>query len=64
MKATIYSSKTCPWCVRAKALLAGLGYEYEEILEKHQDWPTVPYVIVDGQAIGGYTELARYIRTL
>jgi glutaredoxin len=58
----IYTSETCPWCVRAKALLTRLGYDYEEILQKHPDWPTVPAIIMDGTLIGGFTELARSVR--
>jgi glutaredoxin len=60
---TIYTSKTCPWCVRAKLLLDKLGAEYEEIVQKHPDWPTVPAIIKDGTLIGGFTELARSVRT-
>lgn len=60
---TIYTSETCPWCSRAKLLLGKLGAEYEEIQQKHPDWPTVPYILKDGNPIGGFTELARFIRT-
>lgn len=59
---TIYSSKTCPWCQRAKLLLDKLGAEYEEIVQKHPDHPTVPYIVRDGVPIGGFTELARSVR--
>ncbi len=62
MTYTVYTSKTCPWCVRAKLLLERLGVEYEEIQQKHPDWPTVPYIVRDGQGIGGFTELARSVR--
>ncbi len=60
---TIYTSATCPWCVRAKLLLDKLGAEYEEIVQKHPDWPTVPYILKDRNPIGGFTELARFVRT-
>jgi glutaredoxin len=60
---TIYSSKTCPWCQRAKMLLDRLGANYEEIFQKHDDWPTYPAIIKDGTLIGGFTELARSVRT-
>jgi glutaredoxin-related protein len=59
----IYSSKTCPWCQRAKMLLDRLGANYEEIFQKHDDWPTYPAIIKDGTLIGGFTELARSVRT-
>lgn len=60
---TIYSSKTCPWCQRAKMLLNRLGANYEEIFQKHDDWPTYPAIVKDGTLIGGFTELARSVRT-
>lgn len=31
MKVTVYTSSTCPWCVRAKQYLDSLGIEYKEI---------------------------------
>lgn len=62
MKATIHTLSMCPWCVRAKKLMDHLGWEYEEVSGKHPDWPTVPYIVVEGKGIGGFTELARYVR--
>lgn len=61
-KATVYAQPDCPWCDRAKRLLGTLNYEYEVIMERHPDWPTVPYVIIDGNPVGGFTELARHVR--
>jgi glutaredoxin 3 len=64
----IYTTDWCGYCVRAKALLDGKGVEYEEIrvdedphfrrtlLELTGSW-TVPQILVDGEPIGGYTEL-------
>jgi glutaredoxin 3 len=64
----IYTTDWCGYCVRAKALLDGKGVEYEEIrvdedphfrrrlLELTGNW-TVPQILVDGEPIGGYTEL-------
>jgi glutaredoxin 3 len=63
MTATIYSLPSCPWCVRAKALLEATGIEYEEILQKHPDWPTVPYILLNGDPVGGFTDLARRLRS-
>ena len=66
----MYSTRWCGYCVRAKALLDGKGLAYEEILldddpdfrRKLQEltggW-TVPQIVIDGTAIGGYTELWR-----
>ena len=64
----MYSTTWCGYCVRAKALLERRGLEYEEILmdddpafrqkllELTGRW-TVPQIFIDGEAIGGYTEL-------
>ena len=70
----MYSTHWCGYCVRAKALLASLGLEFEEILldddpafrQKLFDltggW-TVPQILIDGQPIGGYTELWRLAKS-
>jgi glutaredoxin 3 len=64
----MYTTGWCGYCVRAKALLDARGLEYEEIrldgqldfrarlLERTGGW-TVPQIVIDGRAIGGYTEL-------
>ena len=63
MSYKIYTTENCPWCKRAKLLVEALGHEdYEEIQEKHPDWPTYPAIVHEGNLIGGYTELAWKIR--
>jgi glutaredoxin 3 len=69
----MYATGWCGYCVRAKALLDRRGIAYEEIdldddpdfrrrlLELTGHW-TVPQILIDGQPIGGYTELARLDR--
>jgi glutaredoxin 3 len=69
----MYTTRWCGYCVRAKALLDGRGLEYEEIqlddevgfrqklLDLTGGW-TVPQILIDGQPIGGYTELWRLDR--
>ena len=64
----MYTTRWCSYCVRAKTLLESRGIEFEEILldddpgfrqrllELTGSW-TVPQIIIDGQPIGGYTEL-------
>ena len=64
----------CGYCVRAKALLESKGIPYEEInldeepnfrhklLELTGGW-TVPQILLDGEPIGGYTELWRLDKT-
>ena len=69
----VYSTRWCGYCVRAKALLESRGIEYEEIsldddpafrqklFDLTGGW-TVPQIVIDGQPIGGYTELWRLDR--
>lgn len=40
------------------------GIEYEEKSGFHDNWKTVPYIIVNGEEIGGFTEFAAYCRKL
>ena len=64
MKATINTLPECPWCVKAKKLLALKGIEFTELDGKVDHFPTVPYIEIDGKAIGGFTDLARFVRSL
>ena len=69
----MYTTRWCGYCVRAKALLQSRGLEYEEIQldgdpgfrQRLSDltggW-TVPQILIDGEPIGGYTELWRLDR--
>ena len=64
MQATINTLPNCPWCVKAKKLLDLKGIEYTELDGKVDNWPTVPYIEIDGQQVGGFTELARFLRSI
>ena len=64
MTATIHTLPQCPWCVRAKKLLDLKGIAYEEVDGKSPNWKTVPYIQIDGEPIGGFTELTSYLRSL
>ena len=64
MTGIIHTLPNCPWCVKAKKLLDLKSVEYTEINGKFDGWPTVPYIELDGQPIGGFTELARFVRNL
>ena len=68
-RVVIYTTPSCPFCVRAKRLLQARGIEYEEIdvagdpaeraeLVRRTGRRTVPQIFVDGESIGGYEELA------
>jgi glutaredoxin 3 len=70
----VYSTRWCGYCVRAKALLDSKEIEYEEIvLEDDQSFRqllheltgglTVPQIVIDGEPIGGFTELWRLDRS-
>ena len=70
MRVTVYTTEPCGYCRTAKALLDKRGVEYEEInlsrdpagraeLVERTGMMTFPQVIIDGESIGGYTELAR-----
>jgi glutaredoxin 3 len=64
----IYTTPTCPYCIRAKQLLKSLDIEYSEIdvanepelrnqiIEKHQ-WMTVPAIFADDELLGGFDDI-------
>ena len=65
----IYTTKWCPYCVRAKQLLSTKKVDYKEIdVEERpdlRDWitkksgqRTVPQIFVNGRALGGFTDIA------
>lgn len=65
----IYSTRICPYCIRAKRLLERKGVEYHEIrvdrdyaqlrvmLERSRR-NTVPQIFIDNRHVGGYDDLA------
>jgi len=64
----VYTTRVCPYCIRAKALLAKRGIPFEEVDvtrdDAKRDWlvaasgrRTVPQIFIDGQPIGGSDEL-------
>jgi glutaredoxin 3 len=68
MKAIVWSKYHCPFCDQAKALLTQKGIEFEErkvgdgytredLLEAVPNARTVPQIFIDGELIGGFTEL-------
>jgi thioredoxin reductase (NADPH) len=72
-EATVWTKTDCSFCEMAKDLLAAKGYEIEiksiesingleEFKEKFPGIRTVPQIIVDGKYIGGYSELANYLK--
>jgi glutaredoxin 3 len=68
-RVTVYTTEPCGYCRTAKALLDRRGIAYDEInLSKDADgraelvsltgMMTFPQVIIDGQPLGGFQELA------
>lgn len=68
MKAVVWSKEMCPYCVQAKKLLELKGIEYEErniqkdwtkeqLLEAVPEARTLPQIFLDGEHVGGFTEL-------
>jgi glutaredoxin 3 len=68
-KVEVYSTQTCPYCVRAKSLLDAKDVDFEEIdvtgddearmalVAKAGGRRTVPQIFINGQSIGGYDDL-------
>ena len=69
MKAKIYSTAICPYCVRAKMLLEKRNIEYveyrvdldekvfEEMLNLSNGRQSVPQIFIDTQHVGGFDDL-------
>lgn len=64
----VYTTRVCPYCVRAKSLLERRGIPYEEVrvdgdhekrqwLVKTTGMRTVPQIFIDEAPIGGSDEL-------
>ena len=77
MKATVYGTPRCSWCDRVTKILGENEIEVEKIdvseskvlikeMQKAagKKVTTVPQVIIDGNFIGGYTEVERFINRL
>jgi glutaredoxin 3 len=65
----VYTTRSCPFCVRAKRLLDARGIAYDEVdvghdaalrddLIRRTGRRTVPQIFIDGDPIGGFDELA------
>jgi glutaredoxin len=67
-RAIVWTKDACPYCVQAKALLEQQGIDYEEkkigvdytreqLLEAVPAARTVPQIFLDGELVGGFTQL-------
>ena len=74
-KVEIYSTQTCPYCVRAKALLDAKDVDYTEIdvtgddaarmamVEKAGGRRTVPQIFINDVGVGGFDDLRQLEET-
>jgi glutaredoxin 3 len=73
MKVEIYSKDNCVFCDRAVSLATlkqttltvkklGVDFDMEDLMEKFPTARTFPQIIVDDEAIGGYTEFAALVK--
>ena len=67
-KIIIYTTKTCPYCVKAKMLLQKKNVQYQEIdasdeqvredmIKKSGGKRTVPQIFINGKHVGGCDDL-------
>jgi len=70
MDITIYTMPGCKYCTQLKELMVRADQEYEEVLinsvelkeefsSKYPEATTFPYVVIDGEVIGGLVETAK-----
>ena len=71
IKIDIYTSRTCPYCIRAKALLKSKGVSFTEFevdgnpeliaesVKRSDGMRTVPQIFIENYHVGGYDDLNR-----
>lgn len=68
-KVVVYSTKFCPYCVRAKSLLQRKGVQFKELridqdaalmqqMMERSKRRTVPQIFIDDYHVGGYDDMA------
>ena len=72
LNATVFSRPGCPFCAKAKALLTEKGVEFEELimgrdytdrtLRAVSATSSVPQIFIDGDLVGGSTELEEWFK--
>jgi glutaredoxin 3 len=73
-KVVMYATARCPYCIRARDLLARKGIHYREIrvdlepeqravMARRSRRHTVPQIFINGRSIGGYEDLVRLERS-
>ena len=70
MEVKIYSKDNCIFCTKAKAVLSSLNpqvlmldedYSRDQFFEIFPTAKTFPQIIINGEKIGGYHELERWM---
>lgn len=67
----IYTKDNCPFCVQAKNLFTNKGQQYtemkigvdltrEDFMGIFPDVRTVPFIIINGEKVGGYDKLIEW----
>lgn len=67
----IYTKDNCPYCVQAKNLFTNKGQQYtemkigadlsrEDFISLFPEVKTVPFIIIDGEKVGGYDKLIEW----
>lgn len=65
----MYSTRFCPYCMRARRLLKNKGVSFEEMpvggdralwaeMEQKSNRNTVPQIFIDGKSVGGFDDIA------
>jgi glutaredoxin 3 len=73
-RVVMYTTDFCPYCIGAKALLQKRGVAFEEInlardpdsrrqLAERTGMATFPQIVIDGEPLGGFQELAEAARS-
>ena len=72
MKIVIYTIPGCSYCTKVKEIMARANLEYEhilvgndisreELIKEHPLAKGFPYVIIDGEPVGGLAQTAKYL---
>ncbi len=67
----IYTKDNCPYCDRAKTFISAKGQTYtetnigrditrEEFMSTFPGVMSVPFIIIDGEQVGGYDKLTEW----
>ena len=68
----IWGKAACPSCEKAKRTLdthnikyeyrqLGVDFEREEVIQEFPEARTFPQIVINGQKIGGYEQMVKYI---